>query len=285
MKTSTQPLYEPQSEIEAARQIELFRSSPLQQALLGELLRLTKSITARQCLEIGATGGAFSRHLRKMQGEWHTLLTTPAAVATTRTLVPEKVDHFNPPRLPFEDKTFDLIVLIDPADAITDFATLIEECHRVLQTAGHIVLNLPYAARWSPLRNLRKTLERRTPANHPPRREYGEEDLFDLLKSGFDVIETRSYARFFTELTNLFLQTALRAVPAEAADGFERRLRLHRIAHPFFRVSFQLDYLLYPLRGHRWAALARRHAWRPRNSPVLKDAGCITGAVLSTVKH
>lgn len=268
----------------AARQLELFRRSPMRQTLLNEITRLTQSSHPRRCLEIGCEGGAFSYFLRKTDDEWHTLLTVPDAVTTTRALTPERVELFTPPHLPFEDKAFDLVLVVDLIEIEADRALLIEECHRVLQPSGCIALNVPYAGRWSPLQPLRRFLNRRYPAESETSREFSEEDLFGLLKMGFDVIETRSYTRFFAELTRIYLESALRAIPSDATDRFEQTLRLNRMAHPFFRIAFQLDYLLYPFRGNHLVALARRHSWRPRNSPVLKDADSITGAMLSTVR-
>jgi hypothetical protein len=38
-------------------------------------------------------------------------------------------------------------------------------------------------------------------------------------------------------------------------------------------------------RGYRLAALAKRHIWRPRNTPVIKENRPVSKAVLSTVRN
>ncbi len=270
----------------ATVQLDLFRRSPMRQVILSEFLRLIRSVHADECLEIGAEGGAFTSLLRKSGGHWRTLLTHPAAVEATRVLVPDGVDGFTPPTLPFEDKSLDLIVLVDLVHLVSDYNPLITECHRVIKTGGCIALNIPYEGGWSPLHPLRRQLNRRhtTPSVGLENHAFSEEALFGMLKMGFDVIETRSYARFFSELVQIFLHSAIQSIPDNDDNRMARRLRLNRKAYPFFRLAFQLDYLLYPFRGNHLVALARRHTWRPRNSPVLKDADSITGAVLSTVR-
>ncbi len=268
-----------------AREMELFRRSPMRQTQLAELRTLIRSINAKKCLEITMTGGATSYYLRKHAGDWHTQVVSPKTVDITRALVSDNVGLLSAEqRLPFEDKHLDLIVLVDILETLANPTPLLDECHRVLCPSGHIALTAPYAGRLTPLRSLRRALERRTPVSAGVRREFREADLFELLKTGFDVIKTRSYAHFFSELINIFLQKSVRGIPADTPDAFERRIKRHRIAHPFFRIAFQLDTLLYPLRGNQLVALARRHSWRPRNSPVLQKAESITGAVLSTVR-
>ncbi len=266
------------------RELERFLRSPMQQTLLKELRMLIRPTEAKTCLEIGNDGGAFSFYLRKHGGDWQTLLTSTTAVETTRTLIPDGIAMLTPEQLPFGDNTFDLVVLVDLLETLPNPTPLIDECHRVLRPTGHIALNVPYAGRLRPLRPLRRYLDRRRTTPVTPRREFSNNDLFELLKTGFDVIDIRSYAHFFSELVNIFLQSSLHAIPTDTSDGFDHILKCHRIAHPFFRVAFQLDYLLYPFRGNHLVTLARRHAWLPRNSPVLRKAESITGAVLSTVR-
>ncbi len=268
-----------------AHEMERFRHSPMRQTQLSELRTLIRSINANKNLEISAHGGAFSYYLRKHDGDWHTQVVSPEAVDITRALVTDNVELLPADqRLPFEDKNLDLIVLVDILETLADPTPLLDECHRVLCPSGHLALTVPYAARLTPLRPLRRALERRRPPSAGTRREFRDTDLFELLKTGFDVIETRSHAHFFSELVNMLLQSSVRGIPTDASHAFERQLKRHRIAHPFFRIAFQLDYLLYPLRGNQMVALARRHSWRPRNSPVLQKAESITGAVLSTVR-
>ncbi len=267
------------------RELERFYRSPMQQTLLKELRQLIQPTNAKTCLEIGNQGGAFSYFLRKHGGNWQTRLTSATAVETTRHLIPDgDIAELTPERLPFDDNTFDLVVVVDLLETMPDPIPFINECHRILGSSGYLALNGRYAGRLTPLGPLRRYLERRRPISSVPPREFSKADLFELLKTGFDVIETRSYANFFSELVHLILQSSLQTIPADAADVFDRRLKRHRIAHPFFRLAFQLDYLLYPFHGNHWVTLGRRHAWLPRNSPVLRKAESITGAVLSTVR-
>lgn len=265
-------------------ELERFYRSLMQQTLLKEFGRLIRPLNPKRGLEVGSQGGAFSLYLRKAGGAWQTLLTSDAAVETTRRLVPEGVAELTSDRLPFDDHSFDVVVLADVLMTLSNPAPLIDECHRVLRDSGHLALNVPYAGRVKPLRPVRRLLQRRRPALSIPQRDLDKSDLFELLKTGFDVIETRSYAHFFSELVHLFLQSSLEGIPPDADDGPARRLKCYRMAYPFFLVAFQLDYLLYPWRGNYLVTLARRHAWLPRNSPAYRKAESITGAVLSTVR-
>lgn len=197
--------------------------------------------------------------------------------------------------LPFEDGQFERVVILDHLEWVDDDSAFMAETHRVLKPAGLLFVDTEHLKRWTiwrPIRRLFGVEER--PAQRL-RDGYTGTKLFDILKDGFDVQETRTYSRFFMEgmetLSRLAVGAFLGAERSDAADKegeddqtiINRRLyTIQSIAFPFFIVASKLDWLLFFTRGYRLMAVARRRLWRPRRAPILRDGRSIVDAALNT---
>jgi ubiquinone/menaquinone biosynthesis C-methylase UbiE len=265
---------------EAESQKHLLRKSIPMQTMLHETLRSLGDADGLTCLDIGTKNGAISQQLRKCGGDWHTVVANKNVDTAVRAVVQENVSVIDGTTLPFKKQMFDAVVVLEFLERVQSDEALIEECHRVLKHDGRLIVVVPHVKSWTLLDPLRNMLGLTYQEKGLVRPGYSESQLFNILKNGFDVLNMRSYTRFFVELTDTVVQS--RAKRKLEKDNMERRLmRLYSIANIFYWLADQLDMLLFPTRGYVLIATAKRRAWRPRNVPVLVDGRSISEAVLS----
>ena len=269
--------------MEADVQIKLFRKMLPYQLKLKEIVRLVGPTEGKVCLDAGHDNAAMSKHFRALGGSWCTIVRHEESRFAVEEAVGDKVKVFDGASLPYDDKTFDIVILSDFLERVGDDNALITECHRILKPTGRLVVDIPHAKRWSmlkPFEALFGTVEAKKARVHAG---YTEAELFQLLKHGFDVHSVKSYSKVWVELVDMIAGLkANRIAPDGAYD--ERVLRLYSRAYPFYWLAFQLDWLLFFTRGYNIVAIAVRHPWRPRNAPVLNDGRSLTEAVLRKIR-
>jgi len=266
---------------EAQRDLHLFRKCMPLRMKLHEVLRYIDDTQERTCLDIGAGNAMISYHLRNAGGEWHTVTATGSGAASARALLDSNVGEFSGLPLPFEDKTFDIVVVLDFLQEVKSPDEFIAECHRILKPDGRLIVNVAHSKSWTPIRPLRSLLGLSYEKLGLLRPGYSESRLFNILKHGFDVHQMRSYSRFFVELTDVVVQAIVRRITMKGDASGEKSMRFYSGAGLFYRLAFQFDLLLFFTRGHALIAVAKRRGWRPRNAPVLTDGRTLTEVVLS----
>jgi SAM-dependent methyltransferase len=263
--------------------LEVFRKAVPGQIRTREMLRLLGPTRNDHGLDLGAGDASTTYWLTHGGGTWVSLTQSEPAAEARRRFLGDKVTVFNGLPLAYPDKTFDVAVVGDLLNRISDLDFLVTELHRVLKPAGRVVLDVSHARPLSWLR----PLQRGMPAYYSGQvfqPGYSERELFMLLKDGFDVQEVRSYSRFFLTLADLLVQRAINGARIRS-DSAIRIKRIYALTYPFFLAAVQLDNLLFWTRGYRLAALAKRHIWRPRNTPVIQGNLPVSKAVLSTVRR
>lgn len=262
--------------------LDLFRKAVPGQVRTREVLRLLGPTANQQCLDMTGGDASATYWLTRSGGAWTSLAPTEAAAVARRRFLGDKAGVFTGLPLAFPDKSFDAVVIGDLLGRIEDLDRLVPELHRVLKPAGRLILDV---ARARPISWLRP-LQRGLPAYYAGgefRPGYSDRDLFQLLKDGFDVQEIRSYSRFFLTLADLLVQRVVGRSRIRS-DSAVRIKRVYALAYPFFLAAARLDSLLFWTKGHRMAALAKRHIWRPRNTPVIRENRPVSKSVLSTVR-
>lgn len=258
-----------------AQEQALFSKSYLLKVRMRMIAHAVGPMDGRAGLCVGAVPSTLRGRLMAMGGDW--------------TFTDERAD------MPFDDGQFDRVVILDHLEWVEDDYAFMAEAHRVLKTAGMLYVDTEHLKRWTlwrPVRRLFGVEER--PAQRL-RDGYTGTKLFDILKDGFDVQETRTYSRFFMEGMETFSRLAvgafLGAKRSDAADRegdegqqeISRRLyTIQSIAYPFFVISAALDWLLFFTRGYRLMAVARRRLWKPRRTPILRDGRSLGDATLNT---
>lgn len=273
---------------------KLFSRSLAKQAKLRNIVSLLGPVRGQNCLDLGGDNGVISYQLRRLGGTWTSADISEKAVASTRRVVQDRVELIRGPELPFPDRAFDAVVIVDLLEHVQDDAKLIEECHRILKQSGRLIVNVPHRKRAAILRPVRKILGLTDAAHGHVRPGYTQSDLFELLKDGFNVEEVRTYARFFSEA----LDTAIRffvalfsarkqpdpkgeMVDEEDFERMNKLFRLYTIVYPLFWLAAKLDWLLFFTQGYSLVARAKWRPWIPRKTPILRDGRSIAEAALT----
>ncbi|MFU8779909.1 MAG: methyltransferase domain-containing protein [Kiritimatiellia bacterium] len=258
----------------------LFRRSLVLQTELQEVLAAAGDLSAARCLEIGADNAMFSYQLQLKGGTWKTLaLDAAAALRISEALEREVGIMGDDAAWPKEDGTFDLIVLPGVLETRDVDVAFIERCHSLLKSGGRMIVTLMCEKRFTMLKPL---LRSRICGNGAARRLYTERRLYALLKCGFDVIQVRTHARFFSALCDWYIQSLLQK---SSPDVVAHRMQVAHRSRWLYWIAYQLDCLLLFTRGHRMVALAVRHNWKSREAPVLMDGRSIGEAVLMPISQ
>lgn len=265
---------------EAQQHVHIFKNGLPMQVVLHEISRALGKTDNLTCLDVGVSNGMMAYHLRKLGGKWHSAVFDERTAGIVKEFVSTNVDVISDRSLPFKKKIFDVVVIFDFLERIRDDESFIEECHRILQPDGKIVIVVPNRKNWTFVNILRQMLNMGPEARGWVRRGYSESDLFGILKHGFDVHNMRSFGRFLVEVTDTIVRFFAKKALVAAEPGSSLR-RIYSIAGPFYKMAYQLDMLLFLGKGFRLIATAKRRAWRPRNAPILVDGRSISEAVLS----
>lgn len=242
----------------------------------------------KRCLDIGGEGGWISAALRQGGGEWTSADTPGPALESLRHMVgDERVVPLEDARLPMEDQSFDVVVIVDILEHVADESALIHECHRILKPAGKLIVNVPFAARVAPLNFVRHLAGQGDERIGHVRRGYTRRQLFDVLKDGFDVQDIRRYSRLLIEATDAIARRAALRAADSAASHRPDPITISRAQARAWRrfawmswTAAQLDALLFMSPGYRLIVRSKRRLWIPRKAPILRDGRSIVDATL-----
>lgn len=271
-------------------QERLFTRSIRRRRKLDRLYELVGNTANTNCLEISAGDGIISTGLRSLGGSWKTAVANETAADSIGTSMLEAVSMIENGKLPFEDHTFDRLVIVDALKGFHDDYEFIHECHRVLKNDGWVIITecrrIPFS-----LVALLKRLFNVTPLSKGQRRNgYKVNELFNILKDGFDVPETITYSNGLLESATAmgeYLQMRLfqdyywLVKKNTQKDLLYRYRRLYGVAGFFYPLLWLFSKMEF-LPGHQLLVKSRRRHWRPRLSPRLIDGRSIAEAAINT---
>jgi SAM-dependent methyltransferase len=235
----------------------------LKQEKLREIERLLPPLEQKTCLDIGGDNGVVSYLLRQKGGTWHSA-DMAETVEAIREIVGQNVHPLEGASLPFPDKHFDLVVVIDYLEHIHDDHLFVEEVFRVLKPGGELILNVPHAKRGAVLRPVRVALGLTDEQHGHVRPGYRESELRQLLDGLFTIRAVRTYSRFFSHLIDMVFglaharftkgeprKTSKGAVVTQADfEGDARAFLLSSLLYPICWFLVRLDRLLFFTKGY-----------------------------------
>ncbi len=271
---------------EVGWQIRLFKKSIMKQAQWREIQRMLPPMPNKVGLDMGYDSAAISYLLREGDGEWTTIV--KSSDDSTLGLVMDRVFQMKDGKLPFDDESYDCLVIVGMLERVQDDQVFLRECHRVTKPAGRILIDVAHVKRLSLIRLIRKMFGMSCRERGQVHQGYSEKQLYKLVTDGFDVESSRTYSRFFVELVETAAQITTKLIDRESGDGDKagrnskrKLLNIYSIYRPFFMLASQLDKLIFFTRGHSLIIRARRRPWLPRKVPVLKDGRSIADAALN----
>lgn len=260
---------EPGADAAESWAVRLFRRSVLKQRKLAEITALIGPTEGRRCLDLGSDNGVISLLLRRRGGRWASADLVPEAVDSIRGLVETDVHLVAGERLPFADREFDTVAVVDMLEHVADESTFAAELARVTRPGGTLVVNTP-ARRDTRLRRLRHALGQTDEKHGHVRPGYTPEELRALLSPAFAIAEWHYYSRFFSELVDTGIQWGVArlgkkpqakglVVTGHDMEKHRRLFRAYSVIYPVVRAVSSLDALLPTSTGYMLIAAARRN--------------------------
>lgn len=205
--------------------LELFERSLKKRQKLELLLRMAGPLKDERCLLVtcGDNPGALNYHFREAGGRWSWAEMEADRIASVASFLGDPVHHASPEKLPFADRRFGRIVVIDAHEHLREVAPLNREIARVLAPGGLALLTTPNGNPWLPLAIAKRLLGMSPKVYGHQVQGYTAEALEEMARSVGLVPEARgAYSRFFTEAIELVINFAyvkvLRRTPAEGEN-------------------------------------------------------------------
>jgi SAM-dependent methyltransferase len=246
--------------------LALFRKSVLKQAKLRRILELLQDPAGKRNLDIGADNGVISYLLRQRGGHWASADLDERAVASIRQLVGTEVYQLDGAALPFPDRSFDQVVVVDYLEHIQDDRGFARELARVLVPGGRAIVNTPHLQPGSPLNRFRNRIGLTDAWHGHVRAGYTVRTLTDTLGAAFRIERAVTYSRFGSELVDTVLNGPYevmrrRSGGSASAKGsvvtqtdvrrFRTQFRLLSLLYPVLRLTAATDRLLPWQAGHK----------------------------------
>jgi SAM-dependent methyltransferase len=260
-------------------QLRMFDVSLKKRQKVSLLLRLLGPLGNERCLLLtcGDNNGAMNFHFRAAGGRWCWADVEEGGIPAMEQLLAEPVAHARPDRLPFDDGSFDRVVVVDVHEHLEDVAVLNREIERVLAPGGRVVVTTPNGDTTLPVARLKRRVGMRPAEYGHVVQGYRGAELEQMLREqGLRPESSGSYSRFFTEMAELVINLAYvkvlsrrnrsNGVPAgEIAPTSEEKLRrveksyrLYRRIYPAMRAFSALDRLVPGQGGYAVAVAARK---------------------------
>ncbi len=246
--------------------VALFGKSVLKQAKYRHILELLDDPTGKVNLDIGADNGVISYLLRQRGGQWRSADLDPRAVASIRQLVGEEVYQLDGASTPFDDRTFDQVVIVDYLEHIADDRGFARELARIMKPGGRLIVNVPHLQPRSPLNRLRHRIGLTDEWHGHLRAGYSVASLRELLGACFQVERAVTYSRFGSELVDTALNGMYEAmrkrkggdtsgkgtvVTKSDLRAHQKQFRLLSLLYPALRLTAATDRLLPWQPGHK----------------------------------
>ena len=271
-------------------QQKLFNGSLRRKVKLKRIQSLLGNTAQLNCLEISAGDGIISQTLRQHGGRWRSLAINQSAATSLAQFHASSIPAYEGEKLPFPDGHFDLLVIVDSLKNITDDYAFIQECHRIINSSGWVLIS---ERRRSPVSfvTLMQHLLKVAPDNYGcSRNGYTKDQIYRILKDGFDVPETVYYSNALLEIVAAIGDAIQRQInhgpvwliPKQFSQEnlyFYRNLHLFsRLIYPIYWLSSLIN--IFP--KHEMLLRSRRRKWRPRRQPKLIDGRSIAEATINT---
>ncbi|MCH2171014.1 class I SAM-dependent methyltransferase [Myxococcota bacterium] len=255
--------------------VRLFEKSILKQAKWRVLTGLLPEPAVRarsEALDLGADNGVISYLLRQEGGNWRSADLDEKSVASIQSLVGEEVYQTDGCSVPFADASLDTIVVIDMLEHVETDRELLVDLERALRPGGILILNVPHQKSWSALRRLRDALGLDDAWHGHVRPGYTRPELVALLPDSFEVTESLTYNRFFSELLDIALNFAVTrgtgsdstskgvVLTGQELERHEKSFRLYSFIYPLAWLWSRLDALVPFTRGYMLAIRAEKKA-------------------------
>lgn len=250
--------------------LALFNRSVLKQQKWQALSSFLGSTQGLRCLDIGADNGVISHLMRQEGGQWSSADLDPVTVRAIRDVVGSDVHQIDGVRTPFSEDTFNRVVIVDFLEHIETDEVFLKELHRIMREAGELIINVPLLKN-SWLRRFRLWIGQTDEKHGHVRPGYTLEGLRGLLGPRFEIIEARTYSKFFTQLVDTLITWVygwLKGAQGASRKGtvvtgtelakHKKLFQFYGLIYPIMWLMSRLDQLLFWRSGYMLIVKARR---------------------------
>jgi ubiquinone/menaquinone biosynthesis C-methylase UbiE len=250
--------------------IELFNKSVLKQRKYKQITAFLGPTKKLHCLDIGGDNGVISYMLRRNGGDWASADLDPTSVASIKDLVHTEVYQINGSSTPFRSNEFDRVVIVDFLEHIPNEEQFIAEMYRILKPGGLLILNVPNKKNGL-LRKFRYALGQTDEKHGHLRPGYTLDGLNILLDEKFQLIKSKTYSKFFSELIDIAVVGVVSVVKKDKEErsskgmivtgqdieGSSVMFRFYSLIYPLISLFSMLDALLFFRSGYMLIASAQ----------------------------
>ena len=264
---------------ETSDQVKIYQDNLVLQLSLQEVKRALGPLVGHNCLHIGDVAGIFGAALRKHGGNWSSVVASDQEAKLASEFIGEDVHVLDDNEIPYEDKVFDLVILINSLETVDADSDLIAECHRVLKHNGYLIVVTGHLKKHTIIYQLQRMLGSSYDKLGMVRGGYSEKEAFILLKDGFDMSNLRTFSRFFVNVVDAFVRPSVGRI--NDTDSMRNAIYCYEKASLLYRIAYQLDLLQFMFKGFSMICTAKKREWVPRNKPILTYNRSLGESVIS----
>ncbi|OGL45278.1 MAG: hypothetical protein A2161_01505 [Candidatus Schekmanbacteria bacterium RBG_13_48_7] len=255
-------------------QIQLFRKSLKKKQKLNLLDQYVNTEDSKCCLDLGCATGVISYFLRKKCGKWfHTDLELNNLTATRNLIDNNSIFQIDPIHMPLRDNSFDLVVTLDLIEHLEKDIACLHEVHRILKDGAMLIISVPAMGPFYIVNHIKRWLGMTPDVYGHVREGYTQRKILWMLDSEkFKVVETKTYAKFVTELIEMCINVfyakfrakkqtsgykgSITPSSGEDVKKQQKLLFLYRFIYPITWLMTQLDRFLIFNKGYAFFIIA-----------------------------
>ena len=271
-------------------QKKLFNVSLRRKNKFYKINSFIKNTTNLKVLEISSGDAVLSQKLKENHSNWTSVTINEMASKSLSYFFKDKVEFIENNHIPFSDGEFDLLIIVDCLKNVTNDYEFIQECHRIINSEGCVIISERKRYTGSLVALLQYMFKTGPTYTGAVRNGYTTDQLYRILKDGFDVPEINSYSNVLLESLALFndlIQKTILKIPIWIIPNSNNKENLFK-----YRTLYNFSKLTYPilwisskfnfLPSHEMILKSRRRRWSPRRQPKLVDGRSIAEATINT---
>lgn len=188
-------------------QLAMFRKGLKKRLRLKALKKLLLPVAPEErCLLLtcGDNNGAMNYFLRELGGRWSWADLEDGAIAEISALLGDPVAHVAEDRLPYDDASFDRIVVIDVHEHVDDPRIVTHELARILKPGAQLVITTPNGDEQKLAVRIKSLVGMSKEAYGHTRVGLTAPEIEQLMiADGVQPVSTGWFSRFFTEMLEL----------------------------------------------------------------------------------